>query len=874
MRATRVPNPILLAALAASLLTGYAAAPSRAAGFHADESIALPSNMLASMAMAVGDATGRGNMAIAYYSGSQLIILEDTQSGWQEKASFSVGTGSTNPQVRFAALGSQAGKDPGWFFFASNNGTISVARRSTATGAWSLDATLGPFQGLESGGFSQPAVLAGPAPYNPAWRIAVSGNSIDNGWANIYLAEVLTPSDVYSLTQVKPYYPVGAALTGDFDGNGHSDVAVPSTAAGGLVMDYATASGGFGGWTVAPLSRGWGTVVGSLNSDGMDDMASATTDTVYTLLSTGTGFSVTAYPATHPAGDHLNGMAMADLNHDGVADVVTLYNDAGYVWMNDGFGHLSAPVSFATTGGLACAIADMDGDGTPDILVGGNTSIEIYHGLGDGTFGTPPGVPLANSVQYGMALTDVDADGNLDVVVTGENATHPLQVLASDGSGGLSSLGTFAGAGANNCFISPIAQSGGGFAGVATANNGAALEVTTPNASGALTVDQAIPLSGAPPVDAVTVAHIVASHVLPEFAVATGSSPAQVELYASATSSSLPSVSVPDSPAGILAAPLSGHGWDDLAVAGSYGDLVTLIGDGAGNFPTRNAYSLSYSFYSGPRSHLLAYATLGPHRVLLAATSDGYLVEMPVEPDGSLGAELDIQAGDELHGVATGDLNGDGITDVAVCGLFTVGGISGVPAVRIYYGDGLGGLVGSRLLFTTDPVDAIDVQIAEMNGKAPQDLLFLAGDLSLPAARTAVRGLGRSPAPATSRRARSAAGSLAVLPGFRQPPAVLAAPPPPLRAWSGFAISASPNPTPGGARVSFELPVREPVEVHVLDVAGRRVASLASGVRQAGHQELRWDGRDASGRTVRAGLYFVQLTAGAHSGVARVVVTP
>jgi len=873
MRVTPHRSSIVFAAVAAGLVLGVTASPSRAIGFHTNESIALPSNMVAPMAMAVGDVTGTGRMAIAYFAGSQLIILEDSQSGWQQKASFNAGTGSQFAQVRFAVIPGSPDVDPGWFFFSSNNLTISVARRLASSGVWSLDAVLGPFQDLDQGGFSQPAVLAGPTPHNSAWRIAVSGNSLNNAWSSIYLAEVLTPSDVFSVTRVHSYFPVGAAVTGDFDGNGHSDVAVPSTGAGGLVMDYATSAGYFGGWSVAPLSKGWATVAGRIDSDGMDDIASAGLDSLYILLSTGTGFNATAYAAPPPIGGHLSGMAMADLNGDGVADVVLLYDNGGTIWMNDGTGHFSGGVPFATAGGLACAIADMDGDGNPDILVGRNTSIEIYHGLGDGTFGTPSGVPLANGLEYGMALTDVNNDGHLDVVVTGESASLPLQVLASNGGGGLNNLGTFSGAGANNYFISPIAQNGGGFAGVATANSNAALEATTPDASGALLVHHPVPLSGAPPVDAVSVAHLAAANSLPEFAIATGDSPAQVELYDSATSSALPTVSVPDYPAGILAAPLSGHAWDDLAVVGANGDLVTLIGDGAGNFPTQNSYTIPYYFGAGPRSHLLAFAMLGSTHVLFAATSDGYLAEMPVFPDGSLGTEVVIPAGDELHGVATGDLNGDGNTDVAVCGLFSTGGMSGLSGVRVYYGNGLGGFSGSRLLFTTDPVDAVDVQIAEMNGASPEDLLVLTGDLYTQAPAKGQHAPPRSLASRSIRQTQDVGGSLAVLPGFQQPAEVLAVGPATVRPWSGFTIAASPNPTAGGVRVSFELPVRERVELHVLDVAGRRVASLPSGVLEAGHQELRWDGRDESGRAVRAGLYFVQFRTESRSAVARVVVT-
>jgi flagellar hook assembly protein FlgD len=45
----------------------------------------------------------------------------------------------------------------------------------------------------------------------------------------------------------------------------------------------------------------------------------------------------------------------------------------------------------------------------------------------------------------------------------------------------------------------------------------------------------------------------------------------------------------------------------------------------------------------------------------------------------------------------------------------------------------------------------------------------------------------------------------------------------------------------------------------VLDVTGRRVRRLASGLQDAGLREVTWDARDEGGRSVSAGVYFVRL---------------
>jgi flagellar hook assembly protein FlgD len=50
--------------------------------------------------------------------------------------------------------------------------------------------------------------------------------------------------------------------------------------------------------------------------------------------------------------------------------------------------------------------------------------------------------------------------------------------------------------------------------------------------------------------------------------------------------------------------------------------------------------------------------------------------------------------------------------------------------------------------------------------------------------------------------------------------------------------------------------------VVVYDVTGRHVRTLASGVLGTGYHDLVWNGRDASGGRVAAGVYLVRAAAG------------
>lgn len=80
-----------------------------------------------------------------------------------------------------------------------------------------------------------------------------------------------------------------------------------------------------------------------------------------------------------------------------------------------------------------------------------------------------------------------------------------------------------------------------------------------------------------------------------------------------------------------------------------------------------------------------------------------------------------------------------------------------------------------------------------------------------------------------------------------------------------------PNPT-RVATLAFTLPKDEQVEIGVYDVTGRQVAELAKGYLPAGEYTRKWAGRDASGRQVGAGVYFIRLKAGNEVRQSRTVI--
>lgn len=83
----------------------------------------------------------------------------------------------------------------------------------------------------------------------------------------------------------------------------------------------------------------------------------------------------------------------------------------------------------------------------------------------------------------------------------------------------------------------------------------------------------------------------------------------------------------------------------------------------------------------------------------------------------------------------------------------------------------------------------------------------------------------------------------------------------------------APNPARNAVSLRFTLPAAAPVRFTVHDAAGRLIREFGGGVHSPGVHTAWWDTRDAGGRPVHAGLYFVELHARDEHRVRRVVVT-
>jgi hypothetical protein len=83
-----------------------------------------------------------------------------------------------------------------------------------------------------------------------------------------------------------------------------------------------------------------------------------------------------------------------------------------------------------------------------------------------------------------------------------------------------------------------------------------------------------------------------------------------------------------------------------------------------------------------------------------------------------------------------------------------------------------------------------------------------------------------------------------------------AAPPEPV---PDLVLRCAPNPFNPRTVISWNQPQSGSVTLDIHDAKGHRLRTLVAGQLAAGHQEFAWDGRDAAGRSLPAGLYLVRL---------------
>ncbi len=144
----------------------------------------------------------------------------------------------------------------------------------------------------------------------------------------------------------------------------------------------------------------------------------------------------------YPIGAVSLSAVIADVNGDGKPDLVFAdldFSSAG-VMLGNGDGTFQPEVRFASGGQevSGVAVADLNNDGKLDIVVanGDTNTVGVLLGNGDGTF-QPVQTYASGGASLSILAADVNRDGNIDVIVSNSDNKGMVAVLLGNGDGTL-----------------------------------------------------------------------------------------------------------------------------------------------------------------------------------------------------------------------------------------------------------------------------------------------------------------------------------------------------------------------------------------------------------------------------------------------------
>jgi hypothetical protein len=168
-----------------------------------------------------------------------------------------------------------------------------------------------------------------------------------------------------------------------------------------------------------------------------------------------------ASPVNYNCGKNPYQVVSADLTGNGIQDLVVAQQNgaAGYrgidILMGNGNGTFQPAVNISTPGFVdSVAVADVNGDGIPDIVTGNwsGSTVSVLLGNGNGTFQAPVNYTIAPSaIVTSIAVADVNGDGKPDIIACNSNGSNStVNVLLGNGNG---------------TFQAPVSYASGGYGG-------------------------------------------------------------------------------------------------------------------------------------------------------------------------------------------------------------------------------------------------------------------------------------------------------------------------------------------------------------------------------------------------------------------------
>ena len=352
-----------------------------------------------------------------------------------------------------------------------------------------------------------------------------------------------------------------------------------------------------------------------------------------------------------PTSDGPGFTVFADFNGDGRPDLLVCSYSAISLYQNLGTTGTVTAASFApevdlpmTTGLDMVAVADVDGDGKLDIVVLNNLlqqalvlkNISSSGTITSGSFAVPVAFPTGPDPR-GLAVRDLDGDGKPELIV-GNFGDSTVSVFPNIGQPGIIDTNSFApavifGTGANPQALAVADLDGDGQPDIVTANNNYSTDnsvsiLRNTSSRGSISFAPHVDLAGRPTSFAVVIGDLDGDGK-PDLAVSSFDAGQAVSVYRNTST-----------PGGITTSSFAANVDFDAGGWGNALALGDLDGDGKPDLAVVTQLP----------DHLSVFQNIGTPGSFTA---------------GSLAPRVDYPAGWNPNGVAIGDLDGDGLPDIA-----------------------------------------------------------------------------------------------------------------------------------------------------------------------------------------------------------------
>ncbi|HVT98635.1 MAG TPA: Ig-like domain repeat protein [Acidobacteriaceae bacterium] len=470
--------------------------------------------------------------------------------------------------------------------------------------------------------------------------------------------------------------------TGDFNGDGIMDMAVTVPSQDVVDVFIGTGDGNFGSpVSYAAGTNPWTLVAGDFNHDGHLDLAvtnALTNGHVSILFGKGDG-TFDTNGGTYLAGVFPYAIGSGDFDGDGNLDLAVINfgqtSTPGSVTIL--LGKPGGTFQFASTYTFGAypatiAVGDFTGDGKPDLAVGfagpvgsSLSQVQIFTNGGGGSF--QASALLAAPVPDGIASItagDFDGDGKLDLAAVSAFA-RTVTVFHGRGDGNFDAVPASPSIGAGPQWIAAGDVNGDGKVDLVSANLDGTVSVLLGNGDDTFTSNATYQVGNQPVM--LALADLNGDGKLDVTVVNSGDDNVQVLLGKSDGTFFTGSFQVGANPGGIAAGDFNGDGFADLAVAKGDATVAIFLGDGRGAFKALNPFPACQGEAGYGLGKIVAADVNGDNKVDLAvvcnSTTTGSSFGTVFQGNGDGTFTTALGAPGNSQGMIAADINGDGVPE-------------------------------------------------------------------------------------------------------------------------------------------------------------------------------------------------------------------